>query len=370
MGALSEPMANTNLPPSRSPALRAVLALLVSAAAIGAVAGIWRAHDFQVADAPTMPSLTQPPHPTGPAPIPAPTPPAAPPKPSFDIVRVSPQGTGVIAGRAAPGAEVVVRHGKQEIGRTRADANGDWVLMPAAPLAPGAEQLTLSERTATGQEIPGDRSVVLVIPKRPPNGERTEGSARPAQPALALLTDGTRPSRVLQGPATPPFRQPHLGLGTVDYGNSGEMQFAGTGVPGSTVRVYVDKRPVGDANVDANGRWTLVPPGKVEPGHHALRLDQLSPKGTVSARVELPFARAQLGTHDLAPGSVIVQPGQSLWLIARHNYGAGIRYTAIYQANHDQIRDPNLIYPGQVFAIPGSQPPSDGARPNSSSRSR
>ncbi len=367
MGALFEAMANIKLPPSRSPALRAVLALLVSAAAIGAVAGVWRAHDFQVADAPTMPRLVQPPQPTDPAP--APTPAAGPPKPSFDIVRVSPQGTGVIAGRAAPGAEVVVRHGTQELGRTRADANGDWVLMPAAPLAPGAEQLTLSERTPTGQEVPGDRSVVLVIPKRPANGDRTEG-ATPAQPALALLTDGARPSRVLQGPATPPFGQPHLGLGTVDYGNSGEMRFAGTGVPGSTVRVYVDKHPVGEANVDANGGWTLVPPEGVAPGHHALRLDQLSPKGAVSARVELPFARAQLSRRDLAPGSVVVQPGQSLWLIARHNYGAGIRYTVIYQANHDQIRDPNLIYPGQVFAIPGSAPPPDGAMPNSSSRSR
>ncbi|HCR67353.1 MAG TPA: hypothetical protein DIW38_12725, partial [Oceanicaulis sp.] len=51
-------------------------------------------------------------------------------------------------------------------------------------------------------------------------------------------------------------------------------------------------------------------------------------------------------------GRVIVQPGNSLWRIARRLYGEGLQYTVIYEANRDQIRDPNLIYPGQVFSAP------------------
>jgi len=46
--------------------------------------------------------------------------------------------------------------------------------------------------------------------------------------------------------------------------------------------------------------------------------------------------------------------GHSLWLIARQIYGQGIRYTAIYDANRDQIRDPDWIYPGQQFKMPKS----------------
>jgi nucleoid-associated protein YgaU len=49
---------------------------------------------------------------------------------------------------------------------------------------------------------------------------------------------------------------------------------------------------------------------------------------------------------------MVVQPGQNLWRIARHTYGRGVRYTVIYAANRDTIRDPRLIYPGQVFALP------------------
>ncbi|NOJ91309.1 LysM peptidoglycan-binding domain-containing protein, partial [Myxococcus xanthus] len=45
-----------------------------------------------------------------------------------------------------------------------------------------------------------------------------------------------------------------------------------------------------------------------------------------------------------------------LWAISRRTYGEGDRYTAIYDANHDQIRDPDLIYPGQVFVLPAEDP--------------
>ncbi|MDP4032623.1 MAG: LysM peptidoglycan-binding domain-containing protein [Pseudorhodobacter sp.] len=52
------------------------------------------------------------------------------------------------------------------------------------------------------------------------------------------------------------------------------------------------------------------------------------------------------------PLTVTVQPGFTLWRIARENYGHGIMYVQVFEANRDKIRNPDLIYPGQVFAIP------------------
>ena len=51
---------------------------------------------------------------------------------------------------------------------------------------------------------------------------------------------------------------------------------------------------------------------------------------------------------------VIVQPGNSLWRIARRSYGKGVKYTIIYKANLHQINDPDLIFPGQIFEVPKS----------------
>ncbi|SEA00331.1 LysM domain-containing protein [Pelagibacterium halotolerans] len=55
-----------------------------------------------------------------------------------------------------------------------------------------------------------------------------------------------------------------------------------------------------------------------------------------------------------ATGLAIIRQGDNLWTIARRVYGEGIRYTQIFEANNDQIRDPDLIYPGQVFDLPGT----------------
>ena len=47
-----------------------------------------------------------------------------------------------------------------------------------------------------------------------------------------------------------------------------------------------------------------------------------------------------------------VQPGSTLWAIAKESYGEGIEYFKVFEANKERIRDPDLIYPGQVFEIP------------------
>ncbi|MFZ5671587.1 MAG: LysM peptidoglycan-binding domain-containing protein, partial [Pseudomonadota bacterium] len=56
-------------------------------------------------------------------------------------------------------------------------------------------------------------------------------------------------------------------------------------------------------------------------------------------------------------GKVVIQPGNNLWKLSRVIYGRGINFTVIYDANKEQIRDPDLIYPGQIFAIPNANPP-------------
>jgi nucleoid-associated protein YgaU len=53
--------------------------------------------------------------------------------------------------------------------------------------------------------------------------------------------------------------------------------------------------------------------------------------------------------------TAIVSRGDNLWRISHRIYGRGVRYTVIYGANQGQIRNPNLIYPGQVFVLPGQE---------------
>ena len=269
-----------------------------------------------------------------------------------------------MAGRAAPGAEVTVAENGKAIGSTKADDAGQWVLLPQKPISPGSSELTVASREPDQKPVQGAAPVVILMPEHPAAAS-SAATTTPAPAAAAasapvvLLAPNDAAPRLLQPPPTladaPAGKS--LGLATVDYTDRGDIRFAGTAPPGATVRTYIDNKPVGDAAADDKGHWTLVPHEQVATGDHQLRLDELGKTG-VAARIELPFQRAELSPQTVTPGSVVVQPGQNLWRIARSTYGRGIQYVVIYQANRNQIRDPNLIYPGQVFAMPASEQPS------------
>ena len=287
--------------------------------------------------------------------------------PRFDVVRIAPSGEAVIAGRAAPGSEVSVTDNGREVGHARADSGGNFVITPAAPFAAGGRELALTAREQGGTERKSEQTVVLSVPERPPSGAATAGSG-----AVAVLSQPGAPSRLLQAPGGEAPRAPagRLGLDVVDYDQSGQIRFSGQAPPGAALRLYVDNAPIGDTQAEPSGRWTLSPTAPITPGQHTVRVDQLGPDAKVAARIELPFRREAFEGRDVQTGSVVVQPGQNLWRIARAAYGRGIQYTLIYQANRDQIREPQLIYPGQVFAMPASSAQPMAASPSSSSKSR
>ena len=55
-----------------------------------------------------------------------------------------------------------------------------------------------------------------------------------------------------------------------------------------------------------------------------------------------------------APITITVQPGYTLWFIAKQNFGKGVLYVQVFNANKDKIKNPDLIYPGQVFTMPAN----------------
>lgn len=278
-----------------------------------------------------------------------------------------------MAGRSAPGATVTVLDGARPIGSATANARGEWVFVPPAPLAPGSYSLRLSARAAAGEAAAGEQVVVVAV-ERP---STQQAIAAPAPLVVISDREGAAPSRTLQAPAAvapepprevaavapPPTAPARPARGTsppvaapsvdaVDYGQQGEVRFSGKSEPGSTVRLYLDNKPIGETTAGQDRAWQHVPSATIPPGNYELRVDRIAPDGKVAGRVALPFQRSVLPPPELREGAVVVQPGNSLWRISRSEYGRGIRYTVIYQANRDQIRNPALIYPGQVFTIP------------------
>jgi len=281
-------------------------------------------------------------------------------EPGFDIVRVNPEGNAVIAGRAAPGAEVTVLDGEEVVGKVIADARGEWVLVPNKPLAPGSRRLSLSARLPNGSTVNSGADVVLVVPERGKDvagGAATDGASGALAIRIPKAVDGSEGApTVLQRPSGKALASGELGIDVIDYDGDGRVQVSGGARPGANLRLYVDNKAVGDVTADGKGQWTFRLADPLAPGDYALRVDELGSGGRVARRIEVPFNRAPamgaLGERQI----VVVRPGNSLWRIARRTYGSGMRYTLIFEANRRQIGDPNLIYPGQVFTLPRQKP--------------
>lgn len=297
-------------------------------------------------------------------------------EPSFDVVRVEPDGSALVAGRAEPDEAVTVRSGERVVAQGKANADGEFVIDFALPV--GQHRLNLgaaSERQASAfvnvpaQAKPND---LLVMMERP--GEASRIVARPSEPAA--------------DPALPPSAAPappvgSLSVEAVEIENR-QVFVAGSAPNGASVRIYLDDEPIAQTRGGEGDRFVASVTADVEVGEHRVRADKLGEDGSVIARVEVPFdrpdanrmaavapppsavkaseqpANAVQAALEPSDARVIIRRGDSLWRISRGIYGRGSRYTVIYLANGDQIRDPNRIYPGQVFRTPADAVPPRG----------
>jgi nucleoid-associated protein YgaU len=324
-----------------------------------------------MAPAPPSGAPTATPAPTAPTSLQAPATAPKPVAPSFDIVRVNPKGDVVMAGRAEPNATVTILDGDKPVGTVQADGRGEWVWVPSEPLAPGSRSLTLLAQSPGGAALRSESAIVLVVPERD-RDIAGQPSAEPAKPlALMVPREGTGATIVLQAPTTggqvsspaPPAGAQQSGarprpagmaltVDALDYDERGRVSFSGRAEAAGRLLAYIDNKVAGQTTANGRGDWKLTPDLELAIGQHQLRVDLIAEPGKVLARVELIFHRAPMMADVGKPGSVVIQPGNNLWRIARQTYGAGIQYTLIFDANRNQIRDPNLIYPGQVFALP------------------
>jgi nucleoid-associated protein YgaU len=293
---------------------------------------------------------------------PAPVADEAPAAPAFDLVRVEPSGAAIVAGSAAPGARVTIYLDKQPLAQATADEDGNFVAMFTAEPSTAPRTMSLEAEGPAG--LSTSPEVVMLFPK---SGASADDAAAPVSSSGAAPVASAPPPEVA---ATAIVRQDSvdvvapaagdgaLALASISYAAAGEVTLAGAGTAGAVLRVYVDGRLAEEAQIGEDGRWTLTL-AAVESGLYRLRIDQLAPDGSVDTRVETPFQRdmpplPRPGAAIAVPGAgvVTVQPGHNLWTLAREHYGSGVRYTQIFTANRELIGNPDLIYPGQILALP------------------
>ncbi|MBU2890463.1 LysM peptidoglycan-binding domain-containing protein [Celeribacter halophilus] len=214
-----------------------------------------------------------------------------------------------------------------------------------------------------------------------PSAPKTPNAA--AAPTVLMADD--EGVKVLQQAGTGPT---DLRIDAISYDPEGRVFVSGRASPEAALLIYLDGGFVTKAVAGTDGQWRQELPN-INAGRYQLRVDLVDAGGEVLSRVESPFLRedraklAQIAQGDAGAtqqdamtsqetaatpdtagqeeaseaaqsriASVTVQPGNTLWGIASERYGDGLLYVRLFDANRAQIRDPDLIYPGQIFQLP------------------
>lgn len=226
----------------------------------------------------------------------APAPATEPPLPSFDIVRVEPDGSVLIAGTCGPGWDVEAMEAGRVLGASKSTENGDFAILLGDALAPGDHRVGLRARK-DGKELVSAQSAIISVPEKA-GGEllvmidKDGGSEVVVAPGEAEKPAEVAVAEPKPEPAAPaaPAIIASVVIKAIEI--DGDRVFvAGSGEAGREIRVYFNEELFGSDKAADDGSFLVEVRRDLPVGAYQVRADMVDANGNVIARGIVPFER-------------------------------------------------------------------------------
>jgi nucleoid-associated protein YgaU/ElaB/YqjD/DUF883 family membrane-anchored ribosome-binding protein len=256
--------------------------------------------------------------------------------PTFDVLRVEPDGSAVVAGKAQPGSKLEILSNGKVIAQTTIDGSGDFAAVFDNPLPPGDHELVLRSTDASGkatqsEEVatvsvpngkagellamvskPGEASRVLAMPEAAPSALQPPQAAQQGQSATAAATTTPAPAAGTPAPsaAAAPLTST-VQVTAVEFEGS-KIFVAGSAPAASSVRALVDDKEIGKSTTEASGHFVIEGNVDLSVGSHIITVEELNADGTVKVRVRVPFERPQTDQATVAMQAPSATPSAAM----------------------------------------------------------
>ena len=280
-----------------------------------------------------------------------------------DILRVDESGITIIAGSGDPSTTVEAKINNQTIGKSEVNKDGEFVITGEVSSSDQPQELkiiTIEEKEEKTKKIVSKEPLeneedwvyetksFIILPGLIKNNNENEMQKERLDDVRIFEVQQTD---ILLKEEFKNINVEKLTLDRIKYSENGTAILYGRARTDMNVMVYLNNEFKMKTIPGKDGSWE-VDLGIIPPGIYKLRIDETTINGDVKFRIETPFKQETKELLDkMFTKAITVQPGNSLWRIARRIYGKGIMYLDIYNKNSHLIKDPDLIYPGQIFSL-------------------
>ena len=277
--------------------------------------------------------------------------------PKVDILKVSPDGSYIIAGKGKPNSTISILEKGNKIESVDADESGSWVIVSKDNLESGDNLLIINQDNIDGTSTQSKEIYVTKIDKK--------NETKPL--VIEIENDDGGKLSIIQSPSIKKLesnvennltlskkqinKKNAFKIQSVSFSQDGSLSIQGIANYGSNIEILVNKN-LSSIFLKNKPEWIFNSSYKLGYGMHKLVANLKSQNNTILDSITLPFMRSEMPSGELPDNYVLIKPGDMLWTISFKIYGNPLKYIEIYEENRDQITNPDLIFPGQVFSIP------------------
>ena len=277
--------------------------------------------------------------------------------PKVDILKVSPDGSYIIAGKGKPNSTISILEKGNKIESVDADESGSWVIVSKDNLESGDNLLIINQDNIDGSSTQSKEIYVTKIDKKNETKplvieiENDDGGKLSIiqSPSIKKLESNVENSLTLSKKQI--NKKNVFKIQSVSFSQDGSLSIQGIANYGSNIEILVNKN-LSSIFLKNKPEWIFNSSYKLGYGMHKLVANLKSKNNTILDSITLPFMRSEMPSGELPDNYVLIKPGDMLWTISFKIYGNPLKYIEIYEENRDQITNPDLIFPGQVFSIP------------------
>ena len=278
--------------------------------------------------------------------------------PEVDIVKISPDGSFIIAGKGKPNSNIIILNKGEVIESTIVDKGGSWVVVSKENLKVGDNLISINQAENDGKINNYKQLFITKIDEKKILKPLIISAPNENSANISIIQKPAKKQKItkieeeLSISNKKKIKKKIFNVKTIFFDGKGILSLKGIANYGEKIELFVNEELMDIIFNNEDPKWEYNSEKSFDFGLHNLLVILKSQKNEILNKISIPFMRVEMPSDNIPDNFILIKPGDMLWTIAYRIYGDPLKYIQIFEENKEQITNPDLIFPGQLFSIP------------------